>query len=531
MQGKRTLIVIDADTNLIEDLQRRFMLEPDLDIVNVATLGNDGFNKVQQQQPTFVLVACPLPDVDVLQLLANLTIVAPNTKKIVALEVENPHLSTQCMQAGAQYVLMKPFSVDRLIEVFSSVGQRSSMPVQPIPAAPAMGIASATPVSQEGFSFDRLKGAMTDFSKQVQGGVPNPQAQPLPQAQPQQFQQASPFSTPLTGQPAGGQQGGFSQPAQPQMMPMQQIPQEQLTGMQGGGVGFRTLKQTIIAVNCPKGGVGKTTVSKELALAFAMVRVNRQPLKVLLADFDLDFGDVTSMLKLNPYPNITHWTADISQRLRENPTAIPRYTQQQIESKYLIMHPSGLRVLAAPSSHTDALDITGREVEIILDSLKNCDYDVIILDTGNNTKDYSLIALDKAHTILMVTTLDVTTINDTNLLLSTLRSIQFPTSKIQLIVNRMPRSDKDIDVGEISQVLRANIIGIIPEFPKIRQMNNAGTPAVTGRETEFTSAIRKIGNRIVPVFNKPVGGRRGKPENTGGGGSPFSIISKFLKRN
>jgi pilus assembly protein CpaE len=232
---------------------------------------------------------------------------------------------------------------------------------------------------------------------------------------------------------------------------------------------------------------------------------------------------------MNPYPNITHWSQDIAQRLKNNPNADIRYPQEYIESKFLITYPgTGLKVLAAPSNHSDALDITGRHIEIILDNLRNCDFDVIIIDTGNNTKDYTLISLDKAHVVLMVVTMDLTCINDANLLLSTLRSIQFPTSKIQLIINRMPKTDKDIEIAEISQALRTQIIGVVPEFPKVRQLNNNGTPAVMGKENEFTAAVRKIGNQILPVFNRIVPVKRGKkrPNKGPGRGGVFGRIFK-----
>lgn len=425
-------------------------------------------------------------------------------------------------------------------------------------------------------SLEQLRNAMNQFAQQQknQGQEQNPMGQedvtePLnqnpqfqqPQQNPQYSQGGSGFPPPnqqynpqhnqgSSGFPPPNQQynqqygqGGFPPPNQqmggmPQsyggggyeQQPMHTMPNMPNMGpaeQQGAG-GYRTLKQTIIAVNCPKGGVGKTTISKELATAFASVKVGGEPLKVCLVDCDLDFGDVTSMLKMNPYPNITHWTADIRQRLKENPKSEIKYTQRQIEERYLIHHPTGLRILSAPSNHTDALEITGKEVEVVLDNLKACDFDVIILDTGNNTKDYTLISLDKAHAILMVTTLDITTINDARLLLNTLRSIQFPTNKIKLVVNKMPKANKDIDVSEISQVLDAPVIGIVPDHPRIRQLNNSGTPAVMGKDNEFTQAIRKIGNTIVPVFNRaiPTGGKGGRGSKPAGGG----FFSRIFKR-
>ena len=179
--------------------------------------------------------------------------------------------------------------------------------------------------------------------------------------------QQGPVMSPGYDQATPGMGGGFPPPQMGQMGQTGGVFAPQQDGMQGPSYGmetsgsqqggFRTLKQTVIAVNCPKGGVGKTTISKELAIAYSSVKVAGQPLKVCLVDCDLDFGDVASMLNLQPYPNIHHWISDIRQRLRENPRGEIRYTQQQIE-KYLIAHPTGLKILAAPTNHSEALDIS-----------------------------------------------------------------------------------------------------------------------------------------------------------------------------
>ena len=281
------------------------------------------------------------------------------------------------------------------------------------------------------------------------------------------------------------------------------------------------VKQTVLAINCPKGGVGKTTISKELATAFATTRVNGTPLKVCLVDGNLGFGDVTTMLKVPSMPNIKTWTTDIQRKLRENPDIAPRYSQETIEEEYLIRHQSGLYILAAPSTHTDSLDIDAEQMGIVIDNLKECNFDIIIIDTANNTSDYTLIALEKAQTILMVSTLEITSINDTRCLLSTLREIQFPVEKIKLVINKMPqKADKDIDLNEVSAVLQVPILGVVPDFPKVRLINNNGEPAMMGKDNELTLAIKDLANKIVPVFGdtKKAGAKLGaKPSGNSGG--------------
>lgn len=538
MQDKKSILLIEPDVNLVEDLQRRFMLEPEFEISGTAVTGMYAIEMLPKIKADIVVIAHPLPDMDVLQLLAQLNSF-PNLIKIVTMEVEDPILGTKCIQAGAAYTMTKPYSADKLIEIaknlihrnqgassFGNFGSPNSGPTQQgtfNQFGGQMGTSPGFNQFGQGPTLEQMRNAMNQFAQMQQQsmnyGMPGggQGMGPMPnqgQYYPGYFQNINPMGGMGYQNPGGfgGFPGGGMPEGSPFGMPNNGIPNNAMPNPMGGmaqngvrGGGYRTLKQKIIAVNCPKGGVGKTSISKELAVAYSMVTVNGQPLRVCLVDADLDFGDIASTLSLNPYPNITHWAGEIAKRLKENPNADIKYSQEYIESKFLISYPkTNLKVLAAPSNHQDALNITDKQFEIILDNLKACDYDVIIIDTGNNTKDYTLLALDKAHVVLMVITMDLTCINDANLLLRTLRNIQFPTSKINLVINRLPKTDKDIDLGEISQVLQSPIIGTIPEFPRIRQLNNNGTPAVLGKSNEYTAAIRKVGNLLVPVFNNRV---------------------------
>ena len=97
--------------------------------------------------------------------------------------------------------------------------------------------------------------------------------------------------------------------------------------------------------------------------------------------------------------------------------------------------------------------------------------------------------------------------------------------KIKLVINKFPKRDQDISLQEISQIFAAEVIGIIPDYPRIRKLNNDGQGAVLGKDNEFTIAIRNLANTIVPVFNKAI-----PPGGPGGGKKSGGLFSGLFRR-
>lgn len=273
----------------------------------------------------------------------------------------------------------------------------------------------------------------------------------------------------------------------------------------------RLVNQKTIVIYNQKGGVGKSTISKELAIAMSCLNIQNgdelyRP-KVCLCDFDLDSSDMTSLLNLNMEPNIKQWSDDISkQHEKAKKIGIVYFSEWDIKQNYLQQHESGLYVLVAPDRKTEGLEINYKTVSTIIENLKLCEFDVIIIDTGSNIFDYTITALLAATDILALSTCDVVSAKRIDgILEDILLNIDgFDRDKMRLLVNKYDPAF-NISPDEIASVLQMPLIGIIPACGAITNINNSGNSVFFGnsksadKQKAFANSIRQIAKRILEL--------------------------------
>ena len=176
----------------------------------------------------------------------------------------------------------------------------------------------------------------------------------------------------------------------------------------------------LIAVFSPKGGVGRTTI----AVNFAVAAAAELGQKTVLVDGSFQFGDVGVLLNLNPKNKSI---ADL----------MPELDAGELESMdtFVINHSSGVRVLLAPPSPEMAETITPAGVRKVLEGLR-ATYDVVVVDCTSTFSDTTLAILDAADVILTALTLEITSIKNMRLFLEVADQLGYESSKIKLILNR-----------------------------------------------------------------------------------------------
>jgi pilus assembly protein CpaE len=219
------------------------------------------------------------------------------------------------------------------------------------------------------------------------------------------------------------------------------------------------LSTRVYSVFAPKGGVGKTTIAFNLAVA-----MGQQGQRTVLIDGSLQFGDLRALLKVPvDAPSILDLPTD---RIAESDLA-----------DVLWRDPSGIDILLAPPRIEMAEMINPRDLDKILSLLRRV-YSSVVIDMSSSISDINLAFLDTSDTIVEIVTYDSTTIHNTISMADTFRSIGYPASKVHYLVNRADSS------GGIEPEDLQRALGRVPEHRVVSdghlvvRANNEGVPFV-----------------------------------------------------
>jgi pilus assembly protein CpaE len=237
----------------------------------------------------------------------------------------------------------------------------------------------------------------------------------------------------------------------------------------------------IIAVFSPKGGVGRTTVAVNVAVA-AATELGKS---VVLMDGSFQFGDVGVLLNLNPKNKSI---ADL----------VPELEAGELESidTFVINHSAGIRVLLAPPSPEMAELITPSGVKRVLEALRRT-HDLVIVDCTSWFNDTTLAILDAADVVLTMLSLEITSIKNMRLFLEVAEQLGYEQDKVKLVLNRAD-SSLGIRVQDVeSSIGRKVDHTIVSDGRSVVYALNRGVPFfLSNREAQVSQDILRLAEAV-----------------------------------
>jgi len=225
-----------------------------------------------------------------------------------------------------------------------------------------------------------------------------------------------------------------------------------------------TGKGRVYAVASATGGCGKTFMATNLAY---FLHTHGGGSRVCLVDLDLQFGEVSTALRMRPRYTIF----DALEREEDN----PEFLQAHIE-EYLSVHETGFHVLAAPRDPVEAERVTPADVVRIVEAVSHR-FDHIVVDTPAQLSEIVTVALDLCEQLFVMTTLDLPSVRNMSVFLSTLERLRIPTETIQLILNKA-ESDVGIDIDQVEKLFPQGFRAVLPYAKEVSRSINLGTPVM-----------------------------------------------------
>lgn len=239
----------------------------------------------------------------------------------------------------------------------------------------------------------------------------------------------------------------------------------------------------VIAVTSGKGGVGKTSISVNLALQF-----REQGKRVVILDADFGLANVEIMLGIRPQYNL----ADLV------------FNNMAIED-IITEGPNGIGFISGGSGVQDLVNLDKDKIKKLIAKLVKLDsmYDVVIIDTGAGIAESVIQFVLSSPEVLLVVTPEPTSITDAYSLLKAVnRKKDFirEQKSIKVIANRVTKPQEGQEIFDkisivVSKFLNIQLeyLGYIPLDERISNAVMEQKPVViSSPDSEPAKRIRKM---------------------------------------
>ncbi|MBA3956489.1 MAG: AAA family ATPase, partial [Acidimicrobiia bacterium] len=237
----------------------------------------------------------------------------------------------------------------------------------------------------------------------------------------------------------------------------------------------------VFAVASATGGCGKTFMATNLAY---FLHTHGGGRRVCLVDLDLQFGEVSTALRLKPRYTIY----DALHREDGDEGDLSEHIEE-----YLVAHETGINVLAAPKDPSEADHISPPDVTRVIEAARQ-HFDYVIVDTPSALTEIVLAAFEGSERLFVMATLDLPSVRNLGVFLTTLEKLKVPTDNVRLILNKA-ESDVGIEISQVEKLFPQGFEAVLPYAKEVSRSINLGMPVMA------SSPNAEVSRNLVPTMS------------------------------
>lgn len=234
----------------------------------------------------------------------------------------------------------------------------------------------------------------------------------------------------------------------------------------------------VITVTSGKGGVGKTTVTANLAAALAMLGR-----RVVALDADIGLRNLDVVMGLEN--RIVYDLVDVVEGRCRLPQAMIR--DKRFPELYLI-----------PAAQTrDKMAVSPSDMVLVCDQLRQ-DMDYVLIDSPAGIERGFRNSIAPADIVLVVTNPEVSAVRDADRIIGLIEAEE--KGPARLVINRVnpvliKRGDM-LNADDVLELLAIELIGIVPEDESVVISTNRGQPVALDPKSRVGQTYHNIARRL-----------------------------------
>jgi pilus assembly protein CpaE len=246
-----------------------------------------------------------------------------------------------------------------------------------------------------------------------------------------------------------------------------------------------TERGVVFSVFSSKGGTGKTMLSTNLAAAIADITKKH----TAIVDLDLGMGDVFTYYGKEPERPLSDIVAFGEKGDREVVMA---------SAAQLHDHLWGFGSPQDPAVEEVPGEAMGKALRAIRDT-----FAYTIVDASANYADHNLATFDLAHTICLISGLDVVGVRHLAKAIETLSQVGFPRERFRIVLNFVDPK-VGLEPARVERVMKIHIDSLIPASRTVPAALNRGRPVyIEDPKSDVSRRIATLAESLIESMKTP----------------------------